>query len=204
MKNRDCHEPSLTSVTKHAGVRAFILVAAFLSVTAKAEGFLHNPTPVPASPMEVGFSTDRSAESLVLKTIHSAKMEIRVTAYEFTSRPIAFALIQAKRAGVDVAVIADKNQEDLPRSMIYALAQVGIPVRIDRQHAIQHEKILVVDGSTVETGSFNYTVGADTRNAENAIVVYNNPALAQIYLKEWRTHWDHSAALGGFNENAKQ
>jgi len=51
---------------------------------------------------------------------------------------------------------------------------------------------LVIDGHTVETGSFNYTTAAAKHNAENAIVIANDQALAKRYAKDWDLHWGHS------------
>lgn len=169
-----------------------VLALAASSMAMAEGGLAHNAVEVPGSPIEVGFSTDHSAEGLIIKTIHGAKREIRVTADELTSKSIAYALIAAYRHGVDVAVVVDKGQETAPRTLVYAMASAGIPVRIDRKHVIQHERILVVDGRNIQTGSFSYVNGADFQNSENAILVRENPALASIYLKEWKTHWDHS------------
>lgn len=40
------------------------------------------------------------------------------------------------------------------------LARQGVPVRIDSRYAIMHNKFMVIDGVTVQTGSFNYTRSA--------------------------------------------
>jgi hypothetical protein len=37
----------------------------------------------------------------------------------------------------------------------------AIPVYIDAEHAIAHNKIMVIDGQTVITGSFNFTNAAE-------------------------------------------
>ena len=44
-----------------------------------------------------------------------------------------------------------------------------------------HNKFMVVDGDAVQTGSFNYTTSAATRNAENVLVVQDSPELAKAY-----------------------
>jgi hypothetical protein len=49
-----------------------------------------------------------------------------------------------------------------------------------------------VDGRTVEQGSFSYTKAAEEKNAENVLVNWDNPKLADVYLKDWKRHWDHS------------
>ena len=52
-----------------------------------------------------------------------------------------------------------------------ALYNSGIPVKIDAQHAIAHNKAMIIDGETVITGSFNFTKAAEENNAENLLVI---------------------------------
>jgi phosphatidylserine/phosphatidylglycerophosphate/cardiolipin synthase-like enzyme len=59
-------------------------------------------------------------------------------------------------------------------------------------HAIMHDKFLVIDAAHVETGSFNFTSAAVSKNAENVIVLWNNPQLAALYTSDRQTHWAHS------------
>jgi phosphatidylserine/phosphatidylglycerophosphate/cardiolipin synthase-like enzyme len=42
-----------------------------------------------------------------------------------------------------------------------------VPTMIDAQHAISHNKVMIIDGETVLTGSFNFTKAAQEKNAEN-------------------------------------
>ena len=137
--------------------------------------------------IEVGFSPEGSAQKLVLSTIDAATSSIRVAAYVFTSPDVTRALIAAKQRGVDVAVIADyrSNLEDqrsgAGRHALTLLAKAGIPTRTIKVYPIHHDKFMVVDGMAVETGSFNLTAAAAKSNSENALVVWNDPALAETY-----------------------
>ena len=55
-----------------------------------------------------------------------------------------------------------------------------------------HNKFMVIDSATVQTGSFNYTNSAEHKNAENVLVLRDNPEIASRYLKEWQRLWDES------------
>jgi phosphatidylserine/phosphatidylglycerophosphate/cardiolipin synthase-like enzyme len=145
-----------------------------------------------AADITVGFSPDGGAEALIIGVIGSAKKQILVAAYSFTNKPIARALVDAKNRGVDVKAVLDKSQESEKYTAATFLANEGVPVRIDSRHAIMHNKYLVIDGKTIETGSFNYTSNATKHNAENAIVIRDEPALAMRYTQDWQTHWDHA------------
>ena len=67
----------------------------------------------------------------------------------------------------------------------------GIPTFIDDRHAIAHNKIIIIDGKTVLTGSFNFTKQAEEHNAENLLVI-EDAALAAKYTQNWNTHFAHS------------
>jgi phosphatidylserine/phosphatidylglycerophosphate/cardiolipin synthase-like enzyme len=65
-----------------------------------------------------------------------------------------------------------------------------VAVREDGRHAIAHNKVMVIDGAVVITGSFNFTNSAETRNAENTLIL-KSTELAQIYKNQWTQHWAH-------------
>jgi phosphatidylserine/phosphatidylglycerophosphate/cardiolipin synthase-like enzyme len=189
-----------------------VAVSCALAPAAQARSHKHSPladaiesalepgsTAVPATgQVEFAFSPRQGAEALVLKVIGSSRREIRMLAYALTSAPVVDALIAARKRGVDVQVLADyKENISADRSgkahaALGALAAAGIPVRTVDVFAIHHDKVLVVDGATVQTGSFNYTQAAARSNSENVIVLWNNPALARGYL----AHWEHNWRLG--------
>ena len=57
-----------------------------------------------------------------------------------------------------------------------------------------HDKFMVVDGVTVETGSFNFTTAAEEYNAENVIVLRGDSGVAGSYEAEWSRLWSESEA----------
>lgn len=148
-----------------------------------------------AGELEVAFSPNGGGTNLVIKVIRSAKTSIRVLAYSFTSAPIAKALVEAHKRGVDVQVVVDKSQKSQRYTSATFVANAGIPIRIDSKHAIAHNKVIIADGHTVQQGSFNYTKAAEESNGENVLVNWNNPELADVYLKDWKRHWDHSETV---------
>jgi phosphatidylserine/phosphatidylglycerophosphate/cardiolipin synthase-like enzyme len=143
---------------------------------------------------EVAFSPDRGATTLVVRIIAEARHTIRMAAYTFTSKPIAEALLDAHRRGIDVDVVVDKSQANGRYSEATSLANQGIRVRVDYRYAIMHDKFIVVDGEAVEEGSFNYTAAAERKNAENVLVLHDR-VVAAAYGKEWERLWAESAPL---------
>jgi phosphatidylserine/phosphatidylglycerophosphate/cardiolipin synthase-like enzyme len=140
---------------------------------------------------ELGFSPG-SALSVVLHGISLTKESIYVACYEFTSRPIADALVAAFNRGVKVAIVADYKASLDCYSLIPYLAKSGIPLRRDSRYQILHDKFLVINAVDVETGSFNYTSAASTLNAGNVLILYNAPDISQAYLREWQRLWAES------------
>ncbi len=144
------------------------------------------------NPVETAFSPNGGATKLVVNTIMAANKSIFVAAYTFTSQPIANALIDTARRGVEVKIVLDARASRQKASLASDLQQSGIQVRLDGAHAITHDKMMVVDGETVETGSFNYTKSAETSNAENVIVLHD-AKVAMDYVAAWQRLWDESS-----------
>lgn len=154
------------------------------------------PWPQTLPPIEVYFSPRGGCTDAVLGEINSANKMILVQAYSFTSAPIAKALLDAHQRGVDVQAIFDKSQRTEKYSSADFVLHAGIPIYIDAQHAIAHNKVMVIDGQTVITGSFNFTAAAEEHNAENLLII-RSPELAERYAANWQAHLAHSEKYEG-------
>lgn len=173
---------------KTVKIAAAICIALFLPRLSAAA-----PSDAPVTVgVEVGFSPDGSGEALVLRSINSARQSVRLAAYSFTARPVVRALIDARKRGVDVAVVVDyKNNLEQDgsgraKAALNLLVNAGIPTRTISSYPIQHSKYVVIDGAHVQTGSYNYSASAARYNAENVLVVWNHPDLARNYLDNWQ------------------
>jgi phosphatidylserine/phosphatidylglycerophosphate/cardiolipin synthase-like enzyme len=167
------------------GMKPWILALALTVPTWPSDLLLHD---VPA---QVYFSPRGGCTEAVVAAITSAQKTVLVQAYSFTSAPIAGALKAAHDRGVDVRVILDKSQETERYSGLTYLEHAGVPVFVDRAHSIAHNKVMVIDGETVITGSFNFTKAAEEHNAENLLVLHD-AGLARIYTQNWQSHSAHS------------
>lgn len=148
------------------------------------------------------FSPNGGAAEAIVKEINSAKTEVLVQAYSFTSKPIAEALAGAHKRGVKVVIVLDKSQRSGHTSVDF-VAQAGIPTYIDASHLILHNKTMVLDRSTLITGSFNFTRAAEERNAENLLIIKGNKPLIDRYLQNFDEHKAHSDAYTGKAEAPK-
>jgi phosphatidylserine/phosphatidylglycerophosphate/cardiolipin synthase-like enzyme len=145
---------------------------------------------------QVCFSPKGACTEKIVDQIDAAKTEIFVQAYSFTSAPIAKALVDAYKRGVKVEVMLDKSQRKEKYTSATFLANAGIPTFIDDKHAIAHNKIIVIDGEIIITGSFNFTKAAEEKNAENLLII-RNKELAKIYIDNWYEHKEHSERYEG-------
>ena len=153
---------------------------------------LFTPLTVRAATIENAFSPQQGATALIVKTIGEARHSVRVAAYFFTSWPIADALVEAHRRGVDVKLILDSHQKF--RRVIECLSHNGIAARINSRYAIMHDKFMIVDGGTLETGSFNFTRAAEFENAENVPVLRDSPSVVGGYERQWDKLWAEAEA----------
>jgi phosphatidylserine/phosphatidylglycerophosphate/cardiolipin synthase-like enzyme len=104
---------------------------------------LHAQTALPSgASYDLGFSPGGSSLVVVEKAISAAKSEILVACYEFTSREIAAALEDDAHRGVKVRIVADWKASRDRNSEIAAIEDAGIPVRLDRRYAIEHDKFM--------------------------------------------------------------
>lgn len=171
--------------------RRFVAIVLVLGATVAVAA---QPVPQGAG-YDVGFSPAGSALDVVLKGIDSARVSIHVAAYALTSKPIASALVAAQNRGVKVGVVADKAQNDRQYSAASYLANHNVPVRLNDRYQAHHDKFMVIDGRHVQTGSFNYTSAAASKNAENALILWNVPPLAAQYDADWQRLWQEGVAL---------
>jgi phosphatidylserine/phosphatidylglycerophosphate/cardiolipin synthase-like enzyme len=154
-----------------------------------------------AAEWSVCFTPAENCEARIVATIANAKQTIRVQAFSFTSRPIAAALIGAARRGVDVRLIVGRSRGGSDaNSRVGEVAAQGVQVLIDEPPGLMHDKIVIVDGETVLTGSFNFSRSAQTRNVENVLIVNEN-AVARRYEDNWRDRaavsWPYEARAEG-------
>ena len=152
--------------------------------------------PIQHPSWSVFFSPNGGCTQEITQELDKAKISILVQAYSFTSAPIAKALLSAHKRGIKVEVILDKSQRTEKYSSADFLAHAGIPTLIDAAHAIAHNKVMIIDGEFVITGSFNFTRAAEEKNAENLLVI-RDKFLAARYTENWQEHAQHSEVYAG-------
>lgn len=136
------------------------------------------------------FSPHAGCENAVLEWVQKANQSLHILIYSFTLDSIGDALIARHKQNIDVKVVFEKDQIS-QYSDYQRLRDVGVQVRSDTNSGYMHNKLMVVDGNYVLTGSFNWSSNAENVNDEN-LVVLRGSQTASAYESEFSKVWDQS------------
>lgn len=176
----------------HKKILYIIIISLFISN--EALGLFSDDSSFKNTKYDVCFTPGGNCTDKVVDTISSAKKELLVQAYSFTSAPIAKALVDAQKRGVNVRVILDKSQFSEKYSAAKFLEHENIPVWNDNTVAIAHNKVMIIDDHIVITGSFNFTKAAQAKNAENLLIIYDK-GFAEKYKNNWYSRMKSSEKI---------
>jgi phospholipase D len=169
-------------------MRYILLLILCLSYTCYADVFSSDTS------YKVCFTPQENCTAELVDLIDSAQHTVHLQAFSFTSWDIANALVRADKRGIKVLVLFDKSLFKAPyNKKTKFLQHNGINIRLDPADNIAHNKVIIIDDTAVETGSFNYTYSAQHYNAENTLIIYSKK-LASQYLANWHRRWDLAAS----------
>ena len=131
------------------------------------------------------FSPDDGVQQAMIDLIQQADTSIVFMAYSFTADPLADAMIERSQAGVAVEGVMDTDQiESNTGSEYERMRKAGIPINRDDISGQMHNKVIIIDGEIVITGSYNFSGNAEKRNDENVLVIHSREA-ARLYLQAY-------------------
>lgn len=136
---------------------------------------------------KVYFSPLDNCSDIIVREIGKATKSVDVAIFGFTDKAIADSLVLAKKRGVKVYVYRDRLQskESKQKAINKYMADNGIPVQIKQTGILMHMKMLIVDGSTVVTGSYNWSEGA--KKQDNDLIICDAPCPAvDVYLSKYQ------------------
>jgi phosphatidylserine/phosphatidylglycerophosphate/cardiolipin synthase-like enzyme len=150
---------------------------------------------IEGTPLQVLFSSEDHAISNLIAVVNDAKTSIRFLAFSFTDYPLAQAMIDRAKAGVDVKGVYETFGSTSEGSELKTFLCAGIPARQDGNASFLHDKIIIIDNSIVVTGSLNFSSNADDSNEEN-VVILDNAEIAALYLQEFDKLWNQAHDVG--------
>lgn len=136
-------------------------------------------------------SEDPALENAIVPIVKSATRSIRFLAFSFTDYPLADAMSQRFKAGVDVAGVFETVGSETEASELRTLMCRSVPVKQDGNPSFLHDKLIVVDEQIVITGSLNFSTNAEESNDENVIII-DNPEIARLYLQNFDGVWQRA------------
>ena len=156
-----------------------------------------------AMAVQTCFSPQGKCAGHIVREIENAKRELLVAVYAFTSDELAGALTKAKKRGLLVQVIIDRDFDSRNyNSKGKFLEAQRIPVRrlpgsqaanSTREPGLMHQKFAVVDRQIVLTGSYNWTQSADSINDENLLFFRDAGPLAEEYRRIFHRLWERNS-----------
>jgi phospholipase D len=162
--------------------------------TALRSALFSAPISIAENAIQVRFSPGGQCLQFTQQAIALAQKIILVQAYAFTAPAIAEALIAAHKRGVNVKILVDRSQLTAKASQVNRVLQQGIPVSIDVVPGIAHNKVMIIDDQYVLTGSFNWSNAAETKNAENLLLIADKQ-VNKIYAANWQARAAYATPL---------
>lgn len=136
--------------------------------------------------LEILFSPDDGVAGRILKLLDGARESIHFMAFSFTSDSIGEMMLEKAGEGLSVAGIFDDSQLKSSGGSEYAYFRAAsLDVRVDGSPYKLHHKVIIIDSAIVVAGSYNFSQGAETRNDENTVIIYDR-AVAERFLAEWQ------------------
>ena len=110
--------------------------------------------------------------------IDAAQRTLDIAAFEWNNPLLTEAVLNARRRGVRVRIVTDNThglQSDT--GTLNQLIEAGIPVVDDARRALMHNKFMIIDSTTVWTGSMNFTINGAYRNNNNLLSLRSRRAV---------------------------
>ncbi|HZD57931.1 MAG TPA: phospholipase D-like domain-containing protein [Anaerolineales bacterium] len=145
---------------------------------------------VDGTQLEVYFSPDDGTATHLIDLVNSARQSISFLAYSFTADDIASAMLARVPVGVTISGVFEESQYRSNTGTEYEhFRSSGQDIRLDGNPRNMHHKVILIDGKTVVTGSYNFSASAENSNDENTLVIHN-AEIASLYLSEFQRVFD--------------
>lgn len=136
----------------------------------------------PLNPDDKSNRPEESIDDYVIASIQSAKRTVDAVSYEFNLPTMAEALIDAHNRGLIVRLVTDTDS--MGEEAVQEIIDAGVPVVEDDRSAIMHDKFVILDGTTLWAGSWNFTEN-DTYRNNNNLLALTSSRLAANYQTEF-------------------
>lgn len=152
---------------------------------------LFPPSPAHPVSIEIYYAPEDLPGDKLVALYTRARQYIYVAVYGLTYPPAVKALVSAKKRGVDVRVITDREKANDPkqRAALDTLHLVGIPIRVNQHENLMHMKQVVVDDEINASGSMNQTTSGHRYNDERLDII-TDPATSAKARDKFLSMWE--------------
>ena len=154
-----------------------------------------------ATTIDVYYAPEDQPVDRVVALYTHARRYVFVAVYGLTAPSVVKALVEAKRRGLDVRVITDRERLQDPKqhTAVSALRLAGIPIKINRHEGLMHLKQVVIDDVINASGSANQTTSGNRYNDERLDVITDARLTAQA-RKKFVAMWNDSQRFESWTE----
>ena len=131
----------------------------------------------------------KTALAKLLDFLNDATKSLDICVFTISCHELANAALKLHKTGIPVRIITNEEHEALSGSQIERFQREGIIVRHDKTSFYMHHKFVLVDGTVLITGSFNWTRQAVMGNRENVLIT-NNAEIVGPYVDEFEKLWE--------------
>lgn len=135
--------------------------------------------------IETLFAAEDEVNARLADLVSRAEKSVKFLAFSFTDDTLGDAMIAKAAEGKIVEGVFEKIGGTTKYSEYGKMKVAGLDVHLDGNPTFMHEKVILIDDSTVVTGSFNFSSGADGDNDENLLIIRNAPELVKKYLADY-------------------
>ena len=176
--------PFMRAVLAHSIVRSLCLVVLILAVPVGA---------VWSATVEVYYSPDDAPLDRLATLYGQANRYLYVAVYVLTSPRAVEAMVAAKKRGVDVRLITDRQRtEDVKQlTALDTLLLAGIPILVNEHDGLMHLKQVVIDDEVNASGSMNHTTSGNRYNDERLDIITDHAITVKArekFLAMWNDH----------------
>lgn len=179
----------MSAVLAHSIIRSLALVA--LLVTVPVE-------PGWAATVEVYYAPEDAPLDRLTVLYGHAKRYLYVAVYGLTTPRAVEAMVAAKKRGVDVRLITDRQRtEDVKqRAALHTLHLADIPILVNEHDGLMHLKQAVIDDEVNASGSMNHTTSGNRYNDERLDIITDHAISVKArekFLTMWNDHQRYRA-----------
>lgn len=147
--------------------------------------------------IRIFFSPRGGIAEEIIKQIDNAESYVDIAMYSFTYGPTAEAIIRAKNRGVTIRILMDKGRSQKKSSKHKFLLDNKIVIIQDRRSGIMHNKIAIIDGRILFTGSYNWSKAAEETNQENLLEFIDEKEIIKVYQERFDYLWEYNSENKG-------